>query len=152
MTTGTQTVQDALRLIGAHSELAPAPNESLDVGFRTLTSMLEMWLSKGIKLGIVPTEKIADDLNEPPDARMAIRYTLALMLAPNFGNGKNVVSLDLSKAQRKEYSTIKRLYRSIDIPGKVVSSTLPIGSGNERNFGFGLRGQTYFQEGDELEN
>ena len=152
MSTGTETVQDALRLIGAHSEISPAPSESLDVGFRSLVSMVEMWLSEGIELGIIPPEKIADDLNEPPDARLAIRSSLALLLAPNYGNGKPTVSADLAKMQRLQYGKVKRKYRAIEIPGKVVSSTLPVGAGNDQGYGYGSRRQTYFQKGDKLEN
>lgn len=152
MSTGTETVQKALQKIGAHSALAPAPTESLIDGFDIMTSMLEEWLSEGIKLGTIPTEVIADDINEPPDAREAIRTNLAIRLAPDFGNGKETVSPQLQRTASILYNKIKRLYRSTTIPGKVVSSNLPVGQGNNRNWGYGYYGQTYFQEGDTIDN
>lgn len=133
MSTGTIIIKCALKEIGAHSILAPAPPESIVDGMGTLNSMLQLWLSNGIDLGIVPLSAPGDELGEPADAYQVIIDNLALSLAPNFDNGKQIVSVDLKNNARDGYNRIKNLYQVLTIPNKVVSSTLPRGAGNRRN-------------------
>ena len=79
MSAGTEIIQEALRKIGAHSEVSPASAESILVGKSALNSMLEMWLSKGIDFGFAPLDAPGDDLSEPPDTRNGISSNLAIM-------------------------------------------------------------------------
>lgn len=129
MSSGTVIVQDALRLIGAHSLASPASPESLAVGFRNLGGLFHMWLTRNIDLSISPLEDIGDELNEPPDSYSAITSNLAVMLAPNFDNGRNIVSQALSALASTEFEYIKSAYWNGTIPDKVVSATLPRGQG-----------------------
>tara|TARA_R110000782_G_C14819205_1_gene413832 strand:+ start:33890 stop:34336 length:447 start_codon:yes stop_codon:yes gene_type:complete len=144
MTTGTDIVQKALKKIGAHSIAAPAASETVVEGADALNSMLQTWTSQGIVLGIVPLDAPGDELGEPNDATNAIISNLALELAPNFDNGKLVVSPTLEKNAKRDYNAVKNLYQVCTIPDKVVSSTLPRGAGNK----YPLFDDTYFNKGD----
>lgn len=143
MTTGTDIVEKALKLIGANSIAAPAAPETVVEGADALNSMLQTWTSQGIDLGIVPLEAPGDELGEPNDATNAIIENLALILAPNFDNGKMVVSVTLEKNAKRDYNIVKNLYQIVTIPNKVVSSTLPKGAGNK----YPLFSDTYFRKG-----
>lgn len=132
MSTGTVIITEALQKIGAHSVVSPAAPESILMGMGELYSMMELWQDQGIKLGVTPLEVPGDNLNEPPSARSAIVSNLAIMLAPSFDNGRNIVSADLKAAATRGYNDIKVLYQETTIPNKGFSSTLPLGAGNAR--------------------
>ena len=135
MSTGTDIIQEALRKIGAHSDVSPASAESILVGKNVLNSMLEMWLSKSIVIGFSPLDAPGDDLSEPPDTRSGITSNLAITLAPQFDNGKGVVSKDLKRVARKQLSSIQRMYRRASVPDMVSSCLLPQGAGNDQREG-----------------
>ena len=132
MSTGTNIITEALQEIGARSVVSPAVPESILLGMNKLNSLMELWLSRGIKLGTTPLSEPGDDLNEPADARSAIVSNLAIVLAPSFDNGKNIVSANLKSAATRGYNDIKVLYQETVIPTKRFSSTLPLGAGNIR--------------------
>jgi len=148
MSDGTTIIQKALQRIGAHSVISPASSEAILVGKDALNSMIEMWLSKGIDFGFAPLDAPGDDLNEPADTRNGIISNLAIFLAPDFDNGKTVVSQDLKNIARSEFNNIKRLYRKVVVPDKVVSSTLPKGAGSDSLF----LDSRYFNRGDRIKN
>jgi len=133
MTIGTDIILDALENIGAHSNIAPASPTSIERGMKYLNSMLELWLSQNIQIGFTPLKAPGDELNEPPDTTNGIESNLAILLAPKFSNAVSVVSVDLKTNARIQLIQIKRIYEKITVPKKVVSSTLPTGSGNQRN-------------------
>lgn len=148
MSTGTDIIQKALQLIGAHSIVSPASAESILTGKDALNSMLEMWLSKGIDFGYSPLDVPGDALGEPPDVRNGIISSLAMTLAPNFDNGKGIVSTELRNLANSQFFTIQRIYRSITIPNKVVSSTLPKGAGNDQ----GILDSAFYNKGSTITN
>ena len=143
MTIGTDVIKRALQSIGAHSIISPASPSSIVLGMEKLNSMLEMWLSQGIAIGFTPLGVPGDELNEPPDTKNGIISNLALELAPDFDNGKVVVSRELSRNARVNLTNIKNLYQKVTVPKKVVSSTLPKGAGNRR----GVNRRTFFKKG-----
>lgn len=134
MSSGTEIIQQALKRIGAHGITQPAAPETIVVGRDILNSMLQMWLSEGIDLGIVPLDAPGEELGEPLDARNAIIDNLALWLSPDFDNGENIVSEQLMSNARKGKNIIRNLYQDVVIPLKIVSSTLPVGQGNRTGF------------------
>ena len=148
MSSGTEIIQAALRRIGAHSKVAPASADSISIGRDALNSMLELWLSQSIFLGVVPLEVPGSELSESLDMRNPIIDNLAIQMAPDFDNGKTIVSQDLKNNARAGLSHLKNLYQTITIPSKVVSSTLPTGSGNDR----GARSRAFFATGSTIEN
>lgn len=143
MSTGTALVQDAARLIGAHSINAPIDSDSIVVGVTALNNMMQLWLSQGIDVGHVPLEVPASEMAEPGDTRNAIIEQLALQLAPYFFNGKGVVSPDLKSRAAVDFMWVKNLYQDITIPDKTVSATLPKGEGNSK----GVDRQIFFGNG-----
>lgn len=149
MSTGTAIIQDALAEIGAASVASPPSPQAIETGRKKLNSMLELWLSRNIRIGTTPLEVAADELNEPDDARNAIVLKLALLLAPSFSNGKQIVTPDLRANARDAFAQVKSLYGALTIPDKVVSSTLPLGQGNKTGYG---RRRTYFPEGGTVDN
>lgn len=148
MSTGTVIIERGLQSIGAHSIVSPADPESIILGMEKLNSMLEMWLTLGIVLGVTPLKVPGNELNEPDDARNGIITNLAIEMAPDFDNGKIVVSPALERNARVSYNNIKNLYQKITIPKKVVSSTLPVGAGANR----GVDRRVFFPEGATIEN
>ena len=146
MSTGTDIVRRALQKIGAASVVSEPSAESLITGFEILNSMISQWTSRGIDTGATRLSVIGDELNEKEDCRNAIICNLAVKLAPDFDNGKQIVSPSLMAEARSELATISALYRVFVIPKKVVSSTLPRGQGNLRY----PRDSAFFNKGDGL--
>ncbi|PCJ24149.1 MAG: hypothetical protein COA96_10410 [SAR86 cluster bacterium] len=149
MSSGTEIIKDALKEIGAHSVASPAAPESIEDGLKKLNSMLEMWLTKGIMIGVSQLDKHGANLNEPTDCRDAIVTNLAISCAPLFDNGKVIVSQDLRINARVGFNNVESLYRRVEIPKKVLSSTTPVGAGNNRN---GRFNRTFWRRGSEVEN
>lgn len=147
MSTGTAIIERALQGIGAHSIVAPASPASIVLGMEKLNSMLEMWLSQNINIGFTPLNVPGDELNEPNDTTNGIISSLSLLLAPFFDNGKQIVSAELKRNARVGYVNIKNLYQKISVPKKGVSSTLPVGAGNQR---WG-NSRTFFRKGGTLD-
>lgn len=143
MSTGTEIIQRALQRIGAHSAVSPASPASIVLGMERLNSMLEMWLAQGIVIGVTGLVVPGDELNEKPDTRNGIIDKLALSLAPDFDNGKQIVSPQLKEDARVNFAHIKNVYQQVIIPDKVVSSTLPVGAGNSR----GVNRRIFFPKG-----
>lgn len=148
MSTGTDIIERALQQIGSHSIVQPASPGSITLGMEKLNSMLEMWLTKGIEIGFTPLDVPGDELNEPNDTRNGIINNLSIELAPDFNNGKVIVTAELLRNARSGFNDIKNIYQRITIPPKKVSSTLPRGAGNSR----GGNQRVFFPKGTELEN
>lgn len=134
MSTGTELIKEALQQLNAHSIASPAAPESIENALKKLNSMVELWLSRNIRLGVVPLKVVGDDLQEPIDARNAIVSNLALLLAPDFDAGKIVVSKDLKASAARDFGQIQVIYQRHFIPNKTISSTTPLGQGNFRTF------------------
>ena len=134
MSSGTFIIKAALKRIGANSLAQPAAPETIIEGRDVLNSMLMLWLSEGIDIGIVPLDAPGDELGEPLDARNAIIDNLALRLSPDFDNGESIVSQQLMTNAKREFTLIRNLYQKVVIPLKIVSSTLPLGQGNRTGF------------------
>ena len=148
MSTGTDIIHDALKLIGAHSVVSPAGPESIEDGRKALNSMLEMWISKNIQIGTTPLEVAGDELNEPVDCRNAIIQNLAIEMSANFDNGKDIVSPSLRSLAKVRFQDVRSLYGKLTIPKKVLSSTAPVGVGNQNGF----YGRTFWRKDDAVGN
>lgn len=130
MSAGSTIIKDALQAIGAHSVVSPAAQESITLGMRRLNSMLALWKKEGVDIGYTELTVPGDELGEPTDTTNAIVANLAIVLAPDFDNGKQNVSPTLEGRAASGKADIFQIYRTISIPDKVVSSTLPRGAGN----------------------
>lgn len=146
MSSGTYIITSALKRIGAASIVQPADPETIIEGRDILKSMLQLWLSWGIILSFSPLDAPGDELGEPLDTRNAIIDNLALLLAPDFDNGRGNVSAQLKANARNGLAQVKQIYRPLTVPRRRVSSTTPRGEGNVN----GIKTRVFFEEGDEL--
>ena len=144
MSTGTTIVKRALQKIGAASAVSEPSAEALATGFEALNGMISLWTSRGIQTGATPLNVIGDELNEKPDCRNAIISNLAVLVSADFDNGKAIVSPQLRATANGELAVVKALYQSIEVPKKVVSSTLPKGQGNKSH--------AFFDDGESIGN
>jgi hypothetical protein len=144
MSTGTEIIERALQRIGAHSKVQPAAPETIIEGMNTLNSMIQVWISWGVDIQVVPIDDPGQDFSEPPDATNAIIDNLGVMLAPNFDNGEVVVSATLAANARRGITQVRTLYRKFKVPRRRPSSTLPKGVGNSK----GSFQRSVFFEGD----
>lgn len=149
MSTGTEIAKAALQKIGAHSVASPANPEAIESARKSLNSMLEMWLTDDIRIGFTPLDVVADDLNEPADARNGIVNNLAIELLADFP-GLNQPA-GLVSAARSQKAMIKKFYQSHSIPKRRVSGTLPRGEGNNQRWNR-RDDRIFFDKVDELED
>ncbi len=133
MSKGTFIIQSGYKRIGVHSVVKSASSEDIEDGRRILNSMLQGWESKDIFLSIVPLKLPGEELGDPADATNAIIDNFAIMAAPNFDNGKTIVSQDLKDNARAGMALLNSLYRVTEMPQKKISSLTPRGSGHGRH-------------------
>jgi hypothetical protein len=133
MTTGTIIIKRALQKIGASSAVSEPSPETVQTVFESLNSMISMWSSQSINIGAALLEVPGDDLNENQDCTNAVILNLAVLVSPDFDNGKSVVSPQLQRLATTELYRVKALYQTFVIPKKVYSSTMPWGAGNRIN-------------------
>ena len=132
MSAGTTIVQAALRQLQAHSEASSASAATLVIGKDKLNAMLQLWISQGILLETTPISSVGGEVSEPEDALNGIILNLAVELEMEFGVSDGPSSQRLHANAKKGYNDIKRLYQSLTLPMRVVSSTTPVGAGNPR--------------------
>ncbi len=132
MSSGTTLVKGALRQLQATSESSEASPATFVIGKDKLNAMLQLWISQGILLETTPINSVGGEVSEPQDARNGIILNLAVELEMEFGVSDVPSSQRLHGNAAKAYNDIKRLYQSLTIPQRVVSSTTPIGAGNPR--------------------
>lgn len=148
MTTGTLIIERALQKIGASSSVSEPDPESVQTAFEALNSMIARWTAESIEIGAVPLAVPGDDLSERVESTNAVILNLAVLISPDFDNGKQVASPQLMASAVKELQMIKALYQTFTIPKKVISSTTPRGQGNPT----WRYGDAFFPEGFEIGN
>ena len=132
MTTATIIIKRALQKIGASSSVSEPDPEAVQTTFEALVDMLEDWAAQCIEIGVTIPTVPGDDLGEIAGTRNGITSNLAVLVSPDFDNGKQVVSQKLNSLAVTQLVMIKAKYQTFTIPKKVVSSTLPVGQGNRR--------------------
>lgn len=148
MTTGTIIIKRALQKIGASSAVSEPEPEAVQTAFEALNSMIALWTVQGIVIDAAVLAVPGDELGEKSDTTNGVILNLAVLIAPDFDNGSQIVSPTLQVAAVRELQMIKALHQTFTIPKKVVSSTLPKGQGN-RVFQFE---DAFFAKGSELGN
>lgn len=136
MSTGTKIILKSLRKIQVNTLNSPASPEDIEGAVTTLNSMLSLWKSKGIELGITPLESAGNELGEPLDATNAIISNLAIRLADDYEEGQAVVTPTLINNANRDYQDLINVgYRKFVVPQVIPSSTLLTGEGNRNRFG-----------------
>ena len=148
MTIGTNIFKRSFRKIQVDTLNSPASPEDFDDAVLVLNAMVATWLSKGIRLGIVPLEAAGDELGEPNDTTNAIISNLAIKLAADYEDGQAIVTQTLKNEATSEFEDLANSgYREIFIPQIIPSSTLVTGEGNKNRF---VRRRNYFGVGRPL--
>ena len=144
MVTMREVVEDAAEEIGAKTAEIPLEDDELQSGLRRCNDMLTEWDDIGIISGYNPVSNGDDVLEVDRNAVAAIKYNLAIRMAPSF---RKVVSAALGQIAS---STLSRLEASGAFIGQVAyPDSLPMGSGNECP---GLDTDRRFFDANKIEN
>jgi hypothetical protein len=126
MTTIREVVEDAFEEIGVKTAEVPLTDDELQSGIRRCNDMLTEWDDIGIIFGYTPVLNGDDTINVERNAVGAIKYNLAIRLAPSF---QRVVGNALAALAGGTLDVLKA--SNTDISNVAYPDTLPFGSGNQ---------------------
>ena len=126
MTTMLEVVQDAMEEIGVKTAEVALTNDELQSGIRRCNDMLTEWDDLGIIVGYNPVLNGSDTLEVDRNAIGAIKFKLAIRLAPSF---QKVVPPSLAESASESFGRLEA--SSANIGDVAYPDTLPIGSGNQ---------------------
>lgn len=136
MTTGTVLIQDAARMINAHSSSTELDPEEFEVGRRLLNGMRSAWLDREIDVGAATLNAVGDEFSEPLSTTNAFVFNLAIAMAPMFAGAGSRVSKELQNNANVYFGHVKDNFQTISTPKKKASALLPMGEGNQRSVDF----------------
>lgn len=126
MTTIREVVQDAFEEIGVKTAEVSLTGDELQSGIRRCNDMLLEWDDIGIIVGYSEVLNGDDVINVERNAIGAIKYNLAIRLAPSFQKPVGIALAALASG------TMEVLMASnTDISNIAYPDTLPLGSGNQ---------------------
>ncbi len=126
MATGSDVINRAYALNKIRaSETAITPAQ-LASGLEQLNDMLSLWEESGIRLGFTPLAAATDTLNVPRYSLGAIKSSLAVFLAAEFGISISESLATMAVVMKGELLNALPKNLEVNFP-----STLPTGSGNE---------------------
>lgn len=85
MATNAEIITGALELLGVLSETMTLSDEQAAHGLIALSDLLSEWEAHGIHLGHYTPTQVADDFPSDAATFAAVKYTLAVHLAPHYG-------------------------------------------------------------------
>lgn len=141
MSTPNFIVLASLTKIGKNSPLKAAKAEDILTGLDALASLLQTFETQNIILNTQPIETSTGELGESLDVRNAIINILAIEIATNYDNGQVIVSQTLQRSANTGMAFLKKWYTQDSMPLRRISSTAPLGAGNER---YGRRARRFF--------
>lgn len=118
-------IRDALGLLGVLSEVEGMTAEQGSIGLRALNELMADWEQDGVNLEWYEQTSFAADAPLPDHAILAVKYYLAMALAPYF---RVAVSPEFTALGGKYYARLIRDAVRQRIQPTDVSS-LPLGSG-----------------------
>jgi len=125
MVTMLEIVNDALEELGVKTAELPITNDEFQSGLRRCNDMLAEWDEAGIIVGYEEVTNNEDTLNLDRNAIAAVKYNLAIRLAPSFSKLATQTLFNVAS------SSLERLEASSAYIGEVAyPDTLPMGSGN----------------------
>lgn len=128
MSTGRELCEGALNIIGAHSPIKKAKGETFQVTFKTLQGILETYTSQGVAMGVTIPSVITEEVNEPPQVTVGLKYILAVKVAPFIRKTANVTA-EIKKEAKAGRQIIRNQFGPK--PGQCYPDNLNIGSGNK---------------------
>lgn len=90
-------VNDALSLLGVLPEGVDASAEQGELALRTANEMVEEWSEDGVGVNWSPQTSLDDDCPLTGNAMTAVKYHLAIRLAPHFGRDPSGVLVALAQ-------------------------------------------------------
>lgn len=107
MTTVADFIKDTLGLIQQCSPNQPVKDADMQTGIRFLNRLMRRTEANGIATGWTPVDNPSDTVPLPEEAELGVMYTLAMMLAPQYGvtplpsvaAGASLFSADLTRDQ-----------------------------------------------------
>ena len=98
MSTNSEVLQDALGLIGVTDDFTISAEYGA-LGLRAMNDLLTMWLDNGIDTGYFEQGNLTDTNPVPAENMMAVKYNLAIALAPYFSASPSIALIaDASKS------------------------------------------------------
>jgi hypothetical protein len=124
-TSNFQIIQDALGLLGVLQETEVMSSEQGMHGLRVLNELMADWEQDGIDLQYYEQVSLAEDVPVPAHALLAVKYYLAMALAPFYGRQvpPEFVSIGAEKYARLVRDSVVAQLRPVDL------SHLPLGEG-----------------------
>ncbi len=132
MSTVNFLVLGALTKIGKNSPLKPAKPEDVLTGLQSLQSFLQQLETQNIILTANPVRAPSDEVGESLDTRNALINNLAIEISTNYDNGQGIVSDSLQRNANSGMAFLKKWYTEDCLPTRRISSTAPLGAGNEK--------------------
>lgn len=121
-----EVVQDAFEEIGVKTAEVPLTDDELQSGIRRCNDMLTEWDDIGIIVGYNPVLNGDDIIEVDRNAVAAIKYNLAIRLAPSF---QKIVGNALAALASGTLDVL--MASNTDISNIAYPDTLPLGSGNQ---------------------
>ena len=119
-------VEDAFEEIGVKTAEVPLTNDELQSGIRRCNDMLLEWDDIGIIVGYSEVLNGDDTVNVERNAVAAVKYNLAIRLAPSY---QKLVGAALAALASGTIEVL--MASSTDLSNIAYPDTLPLGSGNQ---------------------
>lgn len=121
----SQLIADSLGLLGVLQETETMTNEQAQHGLRVLNELMADWEQDGIDLQYYEQSSLAEDAPIPNHAVMAVKYYLAMSLAPFYARPvpPEFLSIGGEKYERLRRDAVKAFIAPSDL------SHLPQGEG-----------------------
>lgn len=132
METAQSLITDAFAEILLQPNEQPIQSVDFQTGIRYLNRMMNAWAASGLNLGYTIVAKASDPITVPDGAIDGMIKNLALSLGPQFDMP---ISPDLRKSASDGLKAIRRI--AVKQRTTLYPCTLPIGSGNEKDQGYG---------------
>ena len=126
MTTMITIVEDAFEEIGVKTAEVPLTADELQSGIRRCNDMLLEWDDIGIIVGYTEVLNGDDTVNIERNAVGAVKYSLAIRLAPSF---QKPITAALAAIASGTLDVL--MASSTDLSNIAYPDTLPLGSGNQ---------------------
>lgn len=130
MYTTAQVLKQALQEIITQASESPLESDEYQDAIFALNTMMNEYEGNGLNLGWSDVSNLADEITSPSSIISGIVSNLAIRLAPQFMGS---VTPELMRKAELGLKIMAKVGISIE-PTK-FASTLPIGSGNSRQYG-----------------
>jgi hypothetical protein len=131
MATNSEVLQDALGLIGVTDDFNMPPEHGA-LALRAMNDMLTMWEANEVDVGYFEQDSLTDD--NPVDAEylMAVKYNLAVALAPYYSKEPAGALVALAR------DTYKALVRKEQVSRLEAVDTLNAPQGESWGYGYNI--------------